>query len=42
MNLMKIKQVFNILKEQDFKIHIKNIFERINKAREIERINLNK
>ena len=37
-----IYEVHNIQKDWDFKRHIKNMFKRLNKAREIKRINLNK
>ena len=37
-----IYEVSNIYKEWDFKRHIINLFKRINKAKEIKRINLNK
>ena len=37
-----IYEVSNLHKDWNFKRHIKNIFKRINKAREIKRINLNK
>jgi len=37
-----IYEVSNLYKEWDFKRHIKSIFKRINKAKEIKRINLNK
>ena len=37
-----IYEVHNIQKDWDFKRHIKNMFKRLNKAREIKKINLNK
>ena len=37
-----IYEVSNLYKEWDFKRHIINLFKRINKAKEIKRINLNK